>query len=183
MRHRKPMDTAFESADSVEVESRDFEELIGVEIGKQPQAEPAPINGVVIGTLVGFSDNGTTPLVTYRGQPSVTAIPARTTVDLHGPHIGRDAVLMFDQGDPHRPIIIGCIRQPTDSSLSKPIGKVEVDADGERLIISATNGLVLRCGKSSITLSPEGKIVIRGTHVVSHASGVNRIKGGSVQVN
>jgi hypothetical protein len=58
-----------------------------------------------------------------------------------------------------------------------------VDADGERLVVSAVHGLVLRCGKASITLSADGKIVVRGTHVVSHSSGLNRIKGGSVQVN
>jgi hypothetical protein len=176
----KPMRTVLELAEGVE--SRDFEELIRAEIGDETVAARR-IDGVVIGTLVGFTDNGATPLVTYRGQPGIPALPARATVDLHGPHIGRDAVLMFEEGDPARPIIVGCIRQPGDRTLPELPGQVEVDADGERLVISAKQGLVLRCGKASITLSPEGKVVIRGTHVVSHASGLSRIKGGSVQIN
>jgi hypothetical protein len=90
---------------------------------------------------------------------------------------------MFEEGDPARPIIVGCIRQPGDRSLPELPGQVEVDADGERLVVTATHGLVLRCGKASITLSPEGKIVVRGTHVVTQASGLNRIRGGSVQIN
>ena len=163
-------------------ESRDFEELIRAELG-DGTVQARRIEGVVVGTLVGFTDNGATPIVTYHGQPGAAALPARTTVDLHGPHIGRDAVLMFEEGDPCRPIIVGCIRHPGDRSLPRLPGQVEVDADGERLVVSANQGLVLRCGKASITLSPEGKVVIRGTQVVSHASGLNRIKGGSVQVN
>lgn len=163
-------------------ESREFEELIGAAISAG--AAPARrIDGVVVGTLVGLSDNGTTPLVTYRGQPGVAPLAARTTVDLHGPHVGRDAVLMFEDGDPVRPIIVGCIRQPGDRSLPELPGRVELDVDGERLVVTATQGLVLRCGKASITLSPDGKIVVRGTTVISHSSGLNRIKGGSVQLN
>jgi hypothetical protein len=179
MDDRKPMRALLELADGVE--SRDFEELIKAEIGDEQRARR--IDGVVVGTLVGFRDNGMTPLVTYPGQPGTAAVAARTTIDLHGPHIGRDAVLMFEAGDPIRPIIVGCVRQPSDRSLPELPGRVEVDADGERLIVTANQGLVLRCGKASITLSREGKVVVRGTHVVSHASGLNRIKGGSVQLN
>ena len=43
--------------------------------------------------------------------------------------------------------------------------------------------LVLRCGKASITLTKAGKVLIDGSHVLSRSSGVNRVKGGSVQLN
>ena len=68
------------------------------------------IDGVAIGTLVGFADGGATPLVTYPDQPATAALPARATVDLHAAHIGRQAVLMFEEGDPDRPIIVGCLQ-------------------------------------------------------------------------
>jgi hypothetical protein len=42
---------------------------------------------------------------------------------------------------------------------------------------------VLRCGQASVTLTKAGKVLIRGTYVSSRSSGVNRIKGGSVQLN
>jgi hypothetical protein len=104
-------------------------------------------------------------------------------VDLHGPHIGCDVVLVFEDAGSAKPIIVGCVRNAGHQTTAQAVGQIEVDADGERLIVSAKHGLVLRCGKASVTLSADGKIVLRGTQVVSHASGVNRVKGGSVQIN
>ena len=43
--------------------------------------------------------------------------------------------------------------------------------------------IVFECGKASITLTKSGKILIRGAYLLSRSSGVNRIKGGSVQIN
>ena len=60
---------------------------------------------------------------------------------------------------------------------------VSVDEDGERLIVSAREQLVLRCGKASITLTKAGKVLIDGSYVLSRSTGVNRVKGGSVQLN
>ena len=61
--------------------------------------------------------------------------------------------------------------------------QVDVDVDGQRMIISAKEQLVLRCGKASITLTKAGKLILQGTYVSSQSSGVLRIKGGSVHIN
>lgn len=145
-------------------------------------AIPAPINGVRTGVLIGFRDAGVTPLVLFPGQPGTAAIAARTTVDLHGAHIGRAVVLMFDTGDPLQPIVMGCIKGESTAPAEQP-GKVEIDADGERLVVSARDQLVLRCGKASITLTRSGKVLIHGEYVSSRSTGVNRVRGGSVQIN
>jgi hypothetical protein len=42
---------------------------------------------------------------------------------------------------------------------------------------------VLQCGKASITLTKAGKVLIQGSYVSSRSTGVNRVKGGSVQLN
>ena len=55
--------------------------------------------------------------------------------------------------------------------------------DGQRLIVSAKEQLVLRCGKASITLTKAGKVLVEGTYLLSRSTGVNRVKGGSVQLN
>lgn len=143
---------------------------------------PSRIDGVLTGVLIGFKNDGAVPLVIFPGQPQTAALPARTTVDLHGAHIGRQVVLMFDGGDPMRPIVLGSIRGE-GTALSQQPGQVEVDVDGERLLISAREQLVLRCGKASITLTKAGKVLIQGAYVSSRSTGVNRIKGGSVQLN
>lgn len=142
-----------------------------------------PIHGVRIGVLVGFVDNGSTPLVGYPGQPGSAALPARATLDLHGAHIGREVVLMFEDGEPRRPVVMGCLTQKEAWPQAERPAQVEVDTDGERLVVSAKKELVLRCGKASITLTKAGKVLIQGAYVSSRSSGVNRIKGGSVQLN
>lgn len=145
-------------------------------------AAPVRIDGVLTGVLIGFKESGAVPLVIFPGQPQTAAVPARTTVDLHGAHIGRQVVLMFDGGDPTRPIVMGAVRGESTALAEQP-GQVEVDVDGERLLVTAKDQLVLRCGKASITLTKSGKVLIQGAYVSSRSTGVNRIKGGSVQLN
>jgi uncharacterized protein (DUF2345 family) len=59
----------------------------------------------------------------------------------------------------------------------------EVVVDGEQVQIKGTEEIVLRCGKASITLRSNGRLIIRGAYVETHASGTNRIKGGAVLIN
>ncbi|WMY74044.1 hypothetical protein RHD99_21875 [Buttiauxella selenatireducens] len=53
----------------------------------------------------------------------------------------------------------------------------------EELIFTAQQKITLRCGKSSITLHPNGKVVIKGDYILSDAEGVNRLSGGRIEVN
>ena len=145
-------------------------------------AKTEPIPGVVIGELIALTDEGRTPLVTYASQPGTAAQRARSVVDLHGAHINQPVVLMFENGDPTRPIVMGVVRQREGWPTTEAPTQVQVEADGERLIVSAAEQLVVRCGKASITLTKAGKVLIQGSYVSSRSTGVNRIKGGSVQL-
>ena len=149
---------------------------------EQLPAPPSYVDGVRVGQLVGFKE-GDIPLIVYPGQPGTAAIAARTTVDIHGEHIGKDVVLQFESGDPHRPIVLGVIRQPSPWPTGERPEQVEVDADGERLVVTAKEQIVLRCGKASITLTKAGKILLSGEYILSRSVGVNRIQGGSVHLN
>lgn len=141
------------------------------------------IQGVVIGELLALTDDGATPLVRVPGHHGERAVTARSSVDLQGPHIGASIVLMFERGDPARPIVIGVLRGGAGWPLPDKPAQVDVDADGQRLTVSAREQLVLRCGKASITLTKAGKVLVEGSYVLSRSTGVNRIKGGSVQLN
>jgi hypothetical protein len=152
---------------------------------QSPAADPtasAAAQGVVVGELLALAE-GATPLVRYPGQAGFGALRARSTVDLHGQHIGRDVLLAFEQGDPRRPVVIGMLRGQAGWPLENPPAQVEVDAEGQRLVVTAKEQLVLRCGKASITLTKAGKVLIEGSYLSSRSSGVNRITGGSVQLN
>lgn len=163
---------------------RDIEQALSgiAQAAERAQGPRVRIDGVVIGQIVGFQA-ASVPLVVFPGQAGSAAVAARAILDLHGEHIGRDVVLMFDGGDPLHPIVMGCVRGESAWPLPERPGQVEVDADGERLVVSAKEQIVLRCGKASITLTKAGKVLIQGAYVSSRSSGVNRIKGGSVQLN
>ena len=136
----------------------------------------------VVGTLVALDLDGHTALVTAPLHFE-TALRARSVVNLSAADIGGSVVLMFDNGQPERPLVMGVLKDRDGWPLAQAPGQVEVHADGSRMTVSATDELVLRCGKASITLTKAGKVVVRGTHVASHSDGVNRLTGGSVQLN
>jgi len=154
---------------------------VGTQEGRSSNDAAQP--GVATGVLVGFRDQDRTPLVMFAGQIGTAAVPARTTQDLHAAHIGWPVVLLFERADARLPIIVGSIKRADGRSLPDHVGHAEVEADGERLIVSAREQLVLQCGKASVTLTKAGKVLIKGTYVSTYSSGANRIKGGSVQIN
>ena len=92
---------------------------------------------------------------------------------------------MFEKGDPEKPIILGLLADPLEEviALSESQEPKEVMLDGKRVMLEAQDEIQLKCGEGSITLRKDGKIVIKGTHLLSRSSGPNRIKGGSVQIN
>ncbi len=169
--------------ESIEEGAQQLEQLLTTSSGGPHETLLSKrIDGSLIGTLVGFKDDAATPLVTYHGQPGTAAISARATLELSGAHIGREAVLLFEGGDPYLPIIVGCLHG-SEQALLDVRGKVELEVDGERLVVSAKEQVVLRCGKASITLTRAGKVLISGTYLSSRSTGTNRIKGGSIQLN
>jgi hypothetical protein len=150
--------------------------------GAAPAAAAGFGAGVVVGELLALQE-GAVALVRYAGQPGTQALRAASTVDLHGAHIGGAVVLAFERGDPQRPIVLGVVQGSAPWPLPDRPAQVQVDADGQRLVVQAREQLVLRCGKASITLTKAGKVLIEGTYLLSRSSGVNRVKGGSVQLN
>jgi hypothetical protein len=172
-----------ETPDAEESFDRDLERMLRAPVAGERSGTPSRVDGVRVGTLVGFADSGAVPLVTYPGQPGTAALRARATLDLHAAHIGRSAVMMFEDGEPTRPIVVGCLQGGESRGAPAVSGQVDVEADGERLVLSARDRIVLRCGKASITLTREGKLILQGEYVSNQASGVLRLKGGSVQIN
>jgi hypothetical protein len=150
----------------------------------QPLAgsSPAVLPAALIADLVGMADDGRTPLVVYSGGIRSPAVRARTVVALTARDIGMQVVLVLEAGDASKPIILGVLRKDPGWP-GGPGERVEVEADGERLTVTAKARLVLRCGKASLTLTKSGKVLLQGTYVSSCSSGVNRIEGGSVQIN
>lgn len=143
------------------------------------RSEVKRLDGVAIGVLLGFGELGE-PLVVFAGNRKDAAVAARTTAALAASDIGREVALLFEGGDPERPLVIGRVLREADPP---PAPSVEVVRDGERLELTADQELVLRCGKATITLTRDGKVLIRGAYISSWSTGANRVKGGSVHLN
>lgn len=151
---------------------------------------------IIIGTLLSIDDNGQA-LVDFALNPKQSPIPAMSTTPVTPQQLNRQVALLFNQGDLTQPIIVGLIHSPLHAILENAeeqpeTEKVElagdlniddVQVEGKKVIFEAQDQMVFKCGESSITLTKAGKIMIRGKYLLNRSSGVNRIMGGSVQVN
>jgi hypothetical protein len=125
--------------------------------------------GVVVGRLVALSP---APVVAFEEAPD--GVAARTTVALSRNLVGCDVLLQFERGDLARPIITGVVQAPI---------AFDAEVDGRAMVVRGEERIVLQCGKASITLTRTGKVLVKGAYVSVQSSGMNRIKGGSVQIN
>lgn len=154
------------------------------------------VQGVVIGVVISRSSSGV-PLVAFAANLSDTPLEAKSTVAISAEDIGQEVALLFEGGDVQKPLIIGLMHssgekiqsETTDQyrndshGLWTPSETTELVVDGESMRVNAKKEIVLKCGKASITLTSSGKVILRGAYVSTRSSGVNRIKGGSVQIN
>jgi hypothetical protein len=87
-----------------------------------------------------------------------------------------DIVLCWiDSDDRDRGVILGRVGASAQPEPEPMIADV--------LVLEAKQSLTLRVGDGSITIREDGKILIKGKDLVSHAERLNRIKGGSVSIN
>jgi len=163
----------------------------------RPAAAVAP-GEVIIGTLMAIDEQGRLR-VGFPGSPLDEPLVAITTLGLSQQHLGRQVALLFANGDLHQPIVMGVIHSPLQAMLDnydqaaqasengvaieRELKVEDVEIDGKRMVFEAQEEIVFKCGESSITLTKSGKVLIRGKYLLNRSSGVNRIMGGSVQVN
>ena len=145
-------------------------------------AAPRAIQGIVIGRLVAADAGGVR--VEHPENASGMPLPALSTAAVGEADVGREVALAFEHGDPARPVVLGLIHRPEEAPAPAHLPpQASVTVDGDRLTLSAEREIVLRCGGASITLTRAGKVLVRGAYLLSRATGVNRIRGGSVQIN
>jgi len=171
---------------------------------KASPSDSAAVTAVAAGApvKVGYFAPGSKPGAVAVDFDGNTAGPlsARSIVALDEATI-RDAlmsrqpvVLLFENNSPRLPIIVGLV--PPDpgavllgtllhapAAAPAPVRPIETRVDGKRVVLEGDQEVVLRCGDASITLRRDGKIVVRGTYVETTATGLNRIRGGSVKIN
>lgn len=144
--------------------------------------ESEKIFGVVIGRVDALTSTG--PVVRYRGCPGPDGLVARCATQVTEEHVGRRAALMFEGGDPAKPILTGMLHFDDDEIGDHPaMGSLQIEEDDQKIDITLKKAISLKCGKASLIITPNGKILLRGKYLLSRASGVNRVQGGSVRIN
>jgi len=145
---------------------------------------PVALPSVSTARLHGF-DLGERPLLV--GLPGVPyeIVAARATLPLLRAHVGSNLVVLFDEGDVRRPIVIGVLEEPRAGlpGAAVPAPLLTAQVDDQKIVLKAEREIVLECGDASITLTRAGKVVIKGTYVVSRSSGSNKIRGAAVEIN
>lgn len=148
----------------------------------------------IIGTLESISPDGT-PMVSFP-EDGATLWAAQSALSEYDfsllATLPVKVVLLVDIKAPQHPVITGVVRDklPTAhcmeqkiNDVSSFIGQPDVLVDGQRVTLSAQHEILLQCGKSSILLRRDGKVVIKGSNLISRSSGTNKIKGSSININ
>ncbi len=129
--------------------------------------------GVLVGEVVGVDDRGL-PLVSI-GEHGARAADVVWMPDApNWPKcVGLRVVVGHVGGDEQRPVVLGLLDAPPKTRAKTP----------ETLHVESKRELVIECGKSKIAMRADGRIEIRGGHLISRSSGPNKVKGGSVHIN
>jgi hypothetical protein len=148
------------------------------------------------GKIAGFEEDG--KILVYTDERdcllscnfvrSAERAPLRLNID--------DPVLYVLDSSQEEGYILGLIERYT-SQLDIPNNdssaeKIEVElpgklrnlrVNGKKICFEADDEIQLKCGKGMILITKQGKVVVRGTQLVSHSSGTNKIKGAAVRIN
>jgi Domain of unknown function (DUF6484) len=149
--------------------------------------------GTRVGFIAGVSTDGL-PLVEL--PECAEPLEALTTVAATAAELAAAAarrqpvVVLFEDGDARRPIVVGFVVQAVPATALEPVpgGLTSLvpdllRLDGKRVRLEGAEEVVLVCGQASIVLQRSGRVVVRGTQVETDADGVNRIKGAAVRIN
>ncbi len=129
--------------------------------------------GVLVGEVVGVDDDGLPLVSTEMHGARAADVVWMPDAPNWSRCVGLRVVLAHVGGDEQRPVVLGLLDAPPKTRAKTP----------ETLRVESKRELVIECGKSKIAMRADGRIEIRGGHLISRSSGPNKIKGGSVHIN
>ncbi len=145
------------------------------------------------GTVTGFLQEGTIEITPAKGNKAIPCFILKNSSRLNSFALNDEVLFISNSGDEYG-YIMGVIdrympvTETSDTTPKSTLSQTEhlpaiAEIDGRKVNIEAKNEIILKCGKSSITLQKNGQITLKGTNLVSRASSVNKLKGGSVSIN
>lgn len=137
------------------------------------------VDGVLIGWLVDIDDDGTPRVIVPQLLPKPR--PVVSLAPLSRSQIGAQCAVMFGGGSLASPILMGMLHP--NALTPSHTEDLQREDDGETLRIEHAKSISLQCGKASLRLTRDGRIELRGTTLISHSTGLNRVRGASVKLN
>jgi hypothetical protein len=129
------------------------------------------------GEVVDVTESGTVVLKVEGNDADPIRCDMLVTTDTTPPVlVPGDAVLVWLAAGEASGVVLG--RVGPSRGLTPERGAVP-----DAVTIEAKRSVTIRVGEGSIDIREGGKILIKGTDVVSHAKRTNRIKGGAVAIN
>jgi hypothetical protein len=153
---------------------------------------PRDPQGVRVGKIAAVAPDGR-PLVVFEGAAGPTIARVAASGGPPGAAaacIGAPIILVFENGDPDLPIIVGFVRDQLAGQEARD-GKTEAPGapaepfvlNGKTLVFEGQEEIVLRCGLGSLTIRANGHVIVKGTRLMSKASESNKIRGATVLIN
>jgi hypothetical protein len=132
------------------------------------------LQGILVLEIAGADSEGTPLIRMGPGEDPQTAraVWMRDVPDWEACAGLRAVVAVQEEDD--RPILLGLLDPPPPSSKGAVPKSLRIDSEEE---------LIIECGKAKIAMRADGRIEIRGGHLISRSSGPNKIKGASVHIN
>jgi hypothetical protein len=167
-----------------------------------PEA-PAPLEAFLAGREARLASRGSTALtghlegidaegrLLFRPEghagppvPVVIGMEVSDAVLVKAARLNRRAMVLVTADAEPRWVLTGLVKERVaiKAKDARP-GRLELEVDGETVRLSAEHVIELRCGKSSLLLRRDGKIVLSGDYVVSASRGPNKIRGATISLN
>ena len=132
-------------------------------------------------TVIGLCDDGLVE-ISWSGGTALCDVLCTASGPVPA-EVGDTVLAMIPPSDAERGVVIGRVGLASAPNSTPANSGVLNGETPDELILEAKESLTLRVGEGSITIRADGKILIKGKDLVSHAQRVNRIRGGSVAIN
>jgi hypothetical protein len=168
--------------------TREAGELLRELLSAPPAAEHLPPGQIITGHLQGIDDEGRVLFAPelHDGPPLPVAIGTALSDGVLVPAARQQqrALVVRTSDAPPRLVLIGLVRERVAAAARDAApGQLELKLDGETLRLTAEHEIELKCGNASLILRRSGRVILKGTHVVTTSTGPVKVKGATIDLN
>jgi hypothetical protein len=139
-------------------------------------------DGIVEGQITEVLTSGLVSVVTDSGQRLEGRCPQHVSVSWLKAALSAGAIECVLLVRAASPALVWAVFS-TPAHDEAAAARQETVLTGRRITVRATEAIDLTCGPSLVTLRGNGEVRTRGKDVLSRATRLNRLKGGSVRIN